>query len=273
MGFFRNPERLKAFAWFCASVLAVTLALFLLPFVIPHKTGTLGYNSPGEFSSFMPVLLIACLGVVGFIVSIAFLWSSLRLDALLAGKGALAKWEYSEEEMARVKQQVRTGEEKVRNRLLLYFFLIMLIFGAICVAMNPTGAYFIAAWVIGLWLLVAAAALVLQKATLGTDSDLANKVILSPYGALFCGTFHLWQTFASSLSSVSLDGAQGQKTLLISYVVASEHGTYSVKIEIPVPKEKEGEAAKAIEEMKPPYLKKLNKLLQAGTKAQGAMKK
>jgi len=265
MGFFRNPDKKKALAWFCASAFAVLLALCLLPFVIPHKAGTPGYSSPAGFSSFMPVLLIACLGVIGFLVSFAFLWSSLRLDALLAGKGALVEWVYSEEEMVRVKKQVQGDEDKVRNKLLLYFFLIMLVFGSICTAMNPSGIYFIAAWVIGIWLLVAATALVLQRTTSGIDSPLARQVILSTYGALVCGTFHFWQTFASSLSSVSLDGAPGNKTLLISYAVASEHGVYYVKIEIIVPKEKEGDAAKAIEEMQPQYLKKLNKLRQAAS--------
>ena len=265
MGFFRNPDKKKALAWFCASAFSVLLALCLLPFAIPPKAGTPGHSSLAGFSSFMPVLLIACLGFIGFLVSAAFLWSSLRLDALLAGKGALAKWEYSEEEMARVKKQVQGDEDKMRNRLLLYFFLIMLIFGAICAAMDPAGIYFIAAWMAGVWLLVAAAALVLQKTTSGIGSGLARQVILSPYGALVCGTFHFWQTFASSLSSISLDGAPGKKTLLISYSVASEHGVYYVKIEILVPKEKEEEVAQAIEEMQSPYLKKLNKLRQASS--------
>jgi len=264
MGFFRNPDKKKAIAWFCASAFAVAIALCLLPFVIPHKVGTPGYNSPAGFSSFMPVVLIACLGFISFLVSISFLWSSLRLDGLLSGKGALVKWEYSEEEMVRVKKQVQADENKVRNKLLLYFFLIMLVFGVICVAMDPLGIYFIAAWVFGIWLFVAAFAMLLQKTTCGTDSSLSRQVILSPYGAFFCGTFHFWQTFASSLSSISLDGAPGGKTLLISYSVASEHGVYFVKIEIPVPVKKEEDVIRAIDEMQPAYLKKLNKLSQLG---------
>lgn len=274
MGFFRNPDKLKFVVWFCASVLATVLTLSLLPFALPQNAGTPGYNAASSFSCCMPVIIIACLAFVGFLFSISFLWSSFKLDKLLAGKDALVNWEYSVEEISRIKMQVRAGEEKTRNRVSLYFFFIMLIFGVICATIEPTANVVLTvAWVIGIWLLVVVAAFVLQKVTSNADSSIARQVLLSRYGVLFCGAFHIWSTFASRLSSISLDGAPGQKTLRISYAVASEHGEYYVKVEIPVPAAREGDVTRAIEELQVPLLKKFDKLRQAGINTDSLIEK
>jgi len=249
MALFRNPDKRKSFAWFCASLLALFLALALLPSVIPAKVGTPEYHGTQGFSSFMAVLVITGISFIGFIVSLSFLWSSFKLDGLLKGKDALARWEYTDEEMKKVKQQMLEGGEKMKSRLLLYSFGIILLLGIIAAAIDPSNPILVAAWVFGICLLLWIAAIVLERAAERPDSAFARQVIIAPYGALFCGTFHFWKTFASSLSSISLSGNHGARTLRISYMVASEHGAYNVKIEIPVPVAREKDAAKAVEEM------------------------
>ena len=219
-------------------------AMATAPFVAPDALAPMGN---GRFAM---AFVGAIMGLSCFICTFLFRSRNRVRRELLAGRGLLARWSYTDAEW-----RAFAGEEMLQksggNRRLLWFTAVfMIVVTVVYVIRDPQSGLFVGGVLFVVWVLAWIAARLTLRSSAVAQSGSAPEVRIGRDGLLIGDEMHIWRGWGNSFSKSEMrDGPPRQ--IAISYLAPSGNATVlrPVVVHVPVPAGREAEAAEVLRQL------------------------
>ncbi len=169
---------------------------------------------------------------------------------LLAGRGLLVKWNYTDAEWRAFAGEEYSAQSGSKNKLLWFTAIFMLAVTIFYVVRDPKSGLFVGAVLFVAWLLAWIAARVTLRSTAVAQSGASPEVRIGRDGLLIGDEMHIWRGWGNSFSKCELrDGPPRQ--LAIGYLVPSGNAMVlrPQVVRVPVPTGREAEAVEVMRQL------------------------
>ncbi len=211
------------------------------PFVAEKALEPMGN---GRFAmAFVGVIM----GLTCFICTFLFRCRNRVRRELLAGRGLLARWRYSEAEWRAFAGEELRQQSGSKRTLLWFTAAFMLVVTIVYVVRDPKAGLFVGAVLFVVWVLCWIAARATVRASAVAQGGSSPEVRIGRDGLLIGDEMHLWRGWRNSLSSCELREST-PRVIAISYLVPSGNATVlrPVVVRVPVPAGKDAEAVEVV---------------------------
>jgi hypothetical protein len=192
----------------------------------------------------------AIMGLSFFICTFLFRSRNRVRRELLAGRGLLVKWSYSDAEWRAFAGAEFRAQSGSKHKLLWFTAIFMVVVTIFYVVRDPKSGFIVGAVLLGCWVLAWIAARATLRSSAVAQSDLSPEVRIGCDGLLIGDEMHVWRGWGNSFSKCELrDGPPRQ--LAICYLVPSGNAMVlrPQVVRVPVPAGREAEATEVIRQL------------------------
>jgi len=228
----------------CWVLTLVGAGMATAPFVAEEALAPMG---TGRFAM---AFFGAIMGLSCFICTFLFRSRNRVRRELLAGRGLLVKWKYTDEEWRAFAGEEYRAQSGSKNKLLWFTAIFMIGVTIFYVVRDPGGGLVVGAVLFVCWVLAWIAARATLRSTAVAQGGASPEVRIGRNGLLIGDEMHIWRGWGNSFSKCELrDGPPRQ--LVICYLVPAGRGMVRRPqvVHVPVPAGHEAEAAEVMRQL------------------------
>jgi hypothetical protein len=218
-------------------VALVGLGLVLAPFMSDAYATAMGDGA------FALLFVGAIAGLTAFIMVFFFRARNRYRRALLADRGVLAHWRYSEAEWRTFAGEERTRQSGEKRGLLKITGIIMVVVAVPFVIYDREAGMWIAAVLFGTWVLCWIAARLSLRSQAASKSGPPPEARIGANALLLGNELHIWRGWGNLLEGCAVESGPPPALAIDYSAPAGRSGRTQVTVRVPIPPGHEAEAA------------------------------
>ena len=228
----------------CWILTLVGAGMATAPFVAEEALAPMG-NGRFAMAFFGAIMGLSC-----FICTFLFRSRNRVRRELLAGRGLLVKWNYTDAEWRAFAGEELRAQSGGKNKLLWFTAIFMIVVTIVYVVRDPKAGLFVGAVLFVAWVLCWIAARATLRSSAVAQGGASPEVRIGRDGLLIGDEMHIWRGWGNSLDKCELQDGPPRE-LSIRYLVPSGNATVlrHEVVRVPVPAGKETEAAEVIRQL------------------------